>query len=105
MAIDEFLKKSLSVWMGGIRRLDDCTTEFLNSILRERLPGRGGAILFMLTSPSVFSNLPEIEEPKDMDMAAAAEQLIQLSGDEENDNMITSSDTQNINRSIHVLFL
>ncbi|KAL1831366.1 hypothetical protein ACET3Z_001017 [Daucus carota] len=35
------------------------------------------------------------EELKDMDMAAAAEQLMQLSGDEENDNTVTCSDTGN----------
>lgn len=41
--------------------------------------------------------LVEIENTKDMDMAAAAEQLMQLSGDEDNDNRISSSDTGNIN--------
>ena len=39
--------------------------------------------------------LVAMEEPKDMDMAAAAEQLMQLSGDEENDNTVTCSDTGN----------
>lgn len=38
-----------------------------------------------------------VQELKDMDMAAAAEQLMQLSGDEDNDNIETSSGTRNIN--------
>ncbi|KAL8110639.1 hypothetical protein AgCh_026398 [Apium graveolens] len=44
--------------------------------------------------------LIKIEDSKDMDMAAAAEQLMQLSGDDDNDNRITSSDTANISSVI-----